>query len=470
MSQPAPQQTVKTNLSKKSSTQGHKLKLEKINREDKEKPILSVVGLGYVGAVTSVCFSNLGFKVVGVDNNAQNVTAINSGRSPIIEEGLKEGIYEGITNHTFYATTDLTEAVLKSSITLICVGTPSDNTGACDLTHIKKVSEEIGLIIRDKKQFHTIVFKSTVPPGTTENILLPIIESYSEKVAGADFGLCFYPEFLRESTAIADFFHPANSIVGTLDERSASIVNELIKDIDGDIHMTSIAVSEFVKYVDNTWHATKVCFANEIGRLCKKLDVDSHEVMDLFVKDTKLNISASYLKPGFAFGGSCLPKDIRGMKSLAQSLSAEVPLITGVIESNQAHIEHVVAMVAASNCNNIGICGLTFKVGTNDMRESPNEILLIRLIEAGLNVTFFDPLVSAQHKFYLNEEMNATVHKRRSSHIDDFMNSSELIILAHDDEYSNLVMQMAEEKHKIIDLVRVQSSQDCKAQIQGVCW
>ena len=464
------QKTSEINWFNESSSSERNLKPERLNRVASDKPVLSVVGLGYVGAVTSVCFSNLGYRVIGVDRDAQKVVTMNSGRSPIFEEGLEDGIYEGIKNHTFCATEDLNEAVLKSSITIVCVGTPSDKNGACDLTYIKQACEELGGILKDKKEFHTLVFKSTVPPGTTENSLVPILERYSGKVAGTDFGLCFYPEFLRESTAIDDFFHPAISILGTRDARSATIVNDLIKEIDADVQLTSIAVSEFVKYVDNSWHATKVCFANEIGRLCQKMKVDSHEVMNLFLKDTKLNISASYLKPGFAFGGSCLPKDIRGMKSLAQSLSAEVPLIAGVIESNQAHIEHVVAMVSASNCKNIGICGLTFKVGTNDMRESPNEILLIRLIEAGLNVTFFDPLVSAQHKFYLNEEMNATVHKKRSSHIDDFMNSSELIILAHDDEYSNLVMQMAEEKHKIIDLVRVQSSQDCKAQIQGVCW
>ncbi len=465
-----PQKTPETNWFNGSPSSERNSSTERLNSMASDKAVLSVVGLGYVGAVTSVCFSNLGYRVIGVDKDAQKVATMNSGRSPIFEEGLEDGIYEGIKNHTFYASEDLNEAVLKSSITIICVGTPSDKNGACDLTYIKQVCEELGLILKDKNEFHTLVFKSTVPPGTTENSLMPILERYSGKVAGTDFGLCFYPEFLRESTAIDDFFHPAISILGTLDTRSATVVHELIKDIDADVQLTSIAVSEFVKYVDNSWHATKVCFANEIGRLCQKMKVDSHEVMNLFLKDTKLNMSSSYLKPGFAFGGSCLPKDIRGMKSLAQSLSAEVPLITGVIESNQAHIEHVVAMVTASNCKDIGICGLTFKVGTNDMRESPNEILLIRLIEAGLNVTFFDPLVSAQHKFYLNEEMNATVHKKRSSHIDDFMNNSELIILAHDDEYSNLVIQMSEQKHKIIDLVRVQSTQHCKAQIQGVCW
>ena len=435
-----------------------------------DKPVLSVVGLGYVGAVTSVCFSNLGYRVLGVDTDAKKVADINAGRSPIIEEGLKEGIYQGLNNHTFSATTDLKEAVLKSSITIICVGTPSGLDGACDLTHIKKVCEEIGIIIANKEHIHTLVFKSTVPPGTTEHSLLPIIERCSGKLAGAGFGLCFYPEFLRESTAIDDFFHPAISILGTLDARSAATVRELVKDIDAEVHETSIAVAEFVKYVDNTWHATKVCFANEIGRLCQKTKVDSHEVMNLFLKDTKLNISPSYLKPGFAYGGSCLPKDIRGMQSLAKSLHIDVPLIDGVIQSNQAHIEHVVAMVRESNCKNIGICGLTFKVGTNDMRESPNEILLLRLIEAGLNVTFFDPLVSGQHRFYVDEEMNAAVHKKRSSHIEDFMNKSQLIILAHDDEYSNLVIQMSEQDQKIIDLVRVQPIQNCKAQIQGVCW
>ena len=464
------QKTSEINWFNGSSSSERNLKPERLNRVASDKPVLSVVGLGYVGAVTSVCFSNLGYRVIGVDRDAQKVVTMNSGRSPIFEEGLEDGIYEGIKNHTFSATQDLHEAVLKSSITIICVGTPSDNNGACDLGYIKQACEELGGILKDKNEFHTVVFKSTVPPGTTENSLVPILERCSGKVAGTDFGLCFYPEFLRESTAIDDFFHPAISILGTLDTRSAATVRELVKDIDAEVHETSIAVAEFVKYVDNTWHATKVCFANEIGRLCQKTKVDSHEVMNLFLKDTKLNISPSYLKPGFAYGGSCLPKDIRGMQSLAKSLNIEVPLIDGVIQSNQAHIEHVVAMVRESDCKNIGICGLTFKVGTNDMRESPNEILLLRLIEAGLNVTFFDPLVSGQHRFYVDEEMNAAVHKKRSSHIEDFMNKSQLIILAHDDEYSNLVIKMSEQDQKIIDLVRVQPIQNCKAKIQGVCW
>lgn len=434
------------------------------------KPTISIIGLGYVGAVTSACFSKMGFTVIGVDNDKKKVKTINSGHSPIFEEGLDSAIQSGIENNTLSATDNILEAIVNSSITIISVGTPSDENGGCSLVYLVNVCKRIGLALRRKKEFHTVIFKSTVPPGTTEEKLVPIIEMYSQMTRGKDFGVCFNPEFLRESTALEDFDHPPITLIGAIDERSAAIARNIFKDVDAEIHTTNIAAAEFVKYIDNTWHATKVCFANEIGRLCRALDVDSHEVMDIFVKDTKLNISPYYLKPGFAFGGSCLPKDTRGIKHLAESLQIDTPLINGLNRSNNAHIDHVVEMVKQAGSQKVGICGMTFKAGTDDMRESPNEELMHRLTEHGLNVTFFDPLVNSQYRFHHDDKTNSSIHEKRSQHINEFVESSEMIILAHDDEYSELACQLSTTDHKIIDLVRVQPNSDCKAQYQGICW
>ena len=435
-----------------------------------QRPAISIIGLGYVGAVTSACFSKMGFSVIGVDTDKKKVKIINSGHSPIFEDGLESAIQSGVNNHTLSATDNILEAVLNSQITIISVGTPSDENGGCSLVYLVNVCKRIGLALRRKKDFHTVIFKSTVPPGTTEEKLLPIIEMYSQMKRGEDFGVCFNPEFLRESTALEDFNHPPLTLIGAIDKRSADVARNIFKDVDAEIHITNIAAAEFVKYIDNTWHATKVCFANEIGRLCQALNVDSHEVMDIFVKDTKLNISPYYLKPGFAFGGSCLPKDTRGIKHLAQSLQVDTPLINGLNGSNNAHIDHVVEMVIKSGNKKVGICGLTFKAGTDDMRESPNEELMHRLAEHGLHITFFDPLVNGHYRFHNDDKTNSAIHGKRSLNLNEFVEKSELIILAHDDEYSHLACQLATADHNIIDLVRVQPSSDCKAQYQGICW
>ncbi len=444
--------------------------LDEYTSPEQKKPAISVIGLGYVGAVTSACFSKMGYSVIGVDNDKKKVHNINSGISPIFEEGLEKDIQLGLINNKLSATHDIIDAIFKSDITIISVGTPSDSQGGCKLTALETVCREIGMALRQKKEYHTIIFKSTVPPSTTEEILLPIIEVYSGKERSLDFGVCFNPEFLRESTAIQDFYHPPLTLIGTIDTRSAAVASKLFSDIDAEIHITTIAAAEFVKYIDNTWHATKVCFANEIGRLCHALDVDSQEVMDIFVKDTKLNISPYYLKPGFAFGGSCLPKDTRGIKHLAQSLNISTPLIDGITQSNDDHIEHVVNMVKESGLSNIGICGLTFKAGTDDMRESPNEALMLRLRECGLNVTFFDPLVSREYSFNENEDINASIHNLRSLNINEFIHKSELLIIAHDDEYSELACNLSNQEQTIIDLVGINVPTECKAQYNGICW
>ncbi len=269
-----------------------------------EKPAISVVGLGYVGAVSMACLSHLGFRMVGVDIAANKVDLINSGRSPIVENRLEDLLGEGVEGGLIAATDNLVTAVLQTDVTMISVGTPTANDGSCDLTFVRKASQEIGQAIAMKSSYHAVVLRCSVPPGTTLDVVAPEIEKASGKKLGPDFGVCFNPEFLREGVAVADFFAPPKTVVGASDDRAASTVSGIYEAVDKRVIFTSIAAAEMVKYVDNVWHATKVAFGNEVGRICKALDIDSHDVMDIFVQDKKLNLSPYYLKPGFAFGGS----------------------------------------------------------------------------------------------------------------------------------------------------------------------
>lgn len=302
------------------------------------KPTLSILGLGYVGAVSSACFSDLGFPVIGVDPDMEKVSCINRGASPIVEKDLSELLFSGREQNKLKATNDTVAAVLNSDVTLISVGTPSDADGGCDLKYLRQACQQLGEALSMKSDYHLVVVRSTIPPSTTRNELVPIIEQYSGKLAGKDFGVCFNPEFLRESTAVEDFFHPPITVLGAIDKRSLEYSTKLYQDVNAEVIGTSLEAAEFVKYVDNTWHALKVTFGNEVGRLCKAANVDSHDVMNIFLKDTKLNISPYYLKPGFAYGGSCLPKDARGINHLAKMLNVDLPVMSKIEESNRKSV------------------------------------------------------------------------------------------------------------------------------------
>ena len=361
---------------------------------------VSIVGLGYVGAVSTACLASLGHRVVGVDIDTVKVAAIAGGYAPIHEAELGDLLEAGVADGLVSATTDLAAAVADTDVTFVSVGTPTAEDGGCDYTAIVASARAIGEGLRMKREraagdaFHVVVMRCSIPPGTTMKVMVPEIEAVSGLKAGRDFGVCFNPEFLREGVAVDDFRHPPKTVIGATDERAGAIVARMYEPVDDAPIVTTIEVAEMVKYVDNVWHAAKVCFGNEIGRLCKPLGIDSHQVMDVFCQDTKLNLSPYYLKPGFAFGGSCLPKEVRAVSHIAKELGQDLPLVQSLVPSNEVQIERAVEMVRETGAKRVGVLGLAFKPGTDDLRESPILEVIARLREEGVEVLAYDPAVN----------------------------------------------------------------------------
>lgn len=441
-------------------------------RKDRPGAQVSIMGMGYVGAVSSACFCSLGHSVIGVDPDASKTVVLNEGRSPIVESGLDDLLYEARRERSFFATRYTHEAILETDITLVSVGTPSDASGACDLKYLKQATEQIGGAIACKDSYHVVVYRSTVPPKTTRDIMIPILEQASGKRCGVDFGVAFNPEFLRESTAVDDFYHPPKTVIGAIDTASARVVERLYAGVEGEVIVTSLECAEFVKYVDNTWHALKVSFGNEIGRLCKAVDVDSHDVMDIFLSDTKLNISPYYLKPGFAFGGSCLPKDTRGIAHLGRELGIDLPVINHINDSNHQHIEHTLELVRSRHCHKIGLVGVTFKAGTDDLRESPAVILLQRLLDEGFDVSFYDPCIHSGSRLVADPKANQTLLDCQCSDLETFRQEPELLLVSHDADYARALVNHCDEDQAVIDLVRVSKlkARSSAKNYSGVCW
>jgi GDP-mannose 6-dehydrogenase len=367
-------------------------------------PAVSVFGLGYVGCVSSACLSREGHTVVGVDVNATKVSLINAGKSTIVEEGIADLVQQMVAAGRLRATTDVAEAVRATEISLVCVGTPSASNGALDLSYVERVCSEIGAALRDKPDFHTIVIRSTVLPGTVHGIAVPALEAASGKKVGVDFGVCSNPEFLREGTSIKDFFDPPFTLIGADTTRAADAVRQLYTGLDAPVHVVSVRVAEMVKYACNCFHGLKVGFANEIGNICKALGVDSHEVMRIFSEDRKLNISPAYLKPGFAFGGSCLPKDLRAVTHKARELDIETPILRATLESNRRQIERAFAMIQRTGARRIGMLGMSFKPGTDDLRESPLVSLIELMVGKGMELAIFDRDVSEAQLIGANKD------------------------------------------------------------------
>src|SRR5688572_2281552 len=347
---------------------------------------VSVFGLGYVGCVSAACFAKEGHTVVGVDVSSAKVDMIQRGQATIVEQGIGELVAEMRSAGRLSATTDVVDAVRRTDISLICVGTPSRPNGSLDLSYVERVCAQIGEALKTKDTRHTIVVRSTVLPGSTETIAIPALEGASGLKAGRDFGIAMNPEFLREGTSIKDFYDPPFTLIGTEDEATGAAVASLYAGIGAPVHVTATRVAEMIKYACNCFHGLKVGFANEIGNVCKALGVDSHEVMRLFCEDTKLNISPAYLRPGFAFGGSCLPKDLRAITYRARQLDVPTPILAATLESNAAQIDHAFDMIMAHGKKRVGVLGLAFKAGTDDLRESPNVTLIERLIGKGVQL------------------------------------------------------------------------------------
>jgi len=435
---------------------------------------LSVFGIGYVGCVSAACFAKEGHTVIGVDVNPTKVDIINHGNSPIIEPGISELMKEVVDAGRLSATTDSSAAVSDSEVSLICVGTPSNANGSLDLRYVTRVCEEIGAALKNGTRRHVVVVRSTMLPGTIQNVVVPALEAHSGKKAGADFGVCINPEFLREGTSLKDFYAPPFTLIGADDEVTAAAVRQLYANIDAPVYVTSVKTAEMVKYVCNCFHALKVSFANEVGNICKAVAVDSHEVMEIFCQDTKLNLSPYYLKPGFAFGGSCLPKDLRAINYKAKELDLEVPVLSAILPSNRLQIERAIDMVLATGKKRVGVLGLSFKAGTDDLRESPLVTLIETLIGRGYQLSIYDRDVSlarlvGANKEYIEREIPHIAQLIKPS-IEGVVADAEVLLIGNKSEEFREIAGQLRNNQIVIDLVRVFDTEPGVAEYQGICW
>jgi GDP-mannose 6-dehydrogenase len=436
---------------------------------------VSVFGLGYVGSVSAAMLATDGHEVIGVDLNPDKVAAINAGTSPIVEPGLAEALQDVVQKRRLRATTNTEEAVRNTEVSLICVGTPSRRNGSLDLSYVERVAGEIGAALADADHYHVVVVRSTVLPGTTHEIVIPALEKASGKTYGEGFGVSMNPEFLREGTAIKDFRHPPLTLVGHNHAAEAAGTTALYDALDAPVITTSIRTAEMIKYTSNTWHALKVCFANEIGNLCKSLDVDSHAVMDIFCKDDQLNLSPYYLKPGFAFGGSCLPKDVRALQYRAKEMDVEMPVISAILPSNKLQVSTAFDQVLETGKMNVGLLGFSFKAATDDLRESPLVTLAEALLGKGLKLRIYDKNVLVSRLVGANKEYIENRIPHLSSllcdTIDEVLAHAEVIIVGNQAPEFVEALRRTRPAQIIIDLVRVPlRAPEIPGEYRGICW
>lgn len=435
---------------------------------------IAIFGLGYVGAVSAACLSKEGHRVIGVDANAAKVELINQGKSPVVEKDVDAMMESGVAAGTLRAMTDSAAAVRDSDMAIVCVGTPSSPNGNLDLSYVQRVCEEIGAALRDKKDFYAVVIRSTVLPGTLRGLVIPTLEAASGKTVGDDLGAGFFPEFLRESTAVSDFYNPPKVVFAASDHRTQSMLESLNAGFDAPKICTAYEIAEMVKYADNTWHAIKVAFANEIGSISKAVNVDGGAVMDIFCQDTKLNISPKYLRPGFAFGGSCLPKDVRALTYKARSLDLDTPLINSVMPSNERHIERALRMVLDLNERRVGVLGLSFKAGTDDLRESPVVELVERLLGKGHEIRIFDHNVNLSrlvgaNRAYIFDHL-PHIARLLVDEVDEVVNHGGTIVVGNSDKYFTDVVRRLNMSQRVVDLVRIANNQPSTGGYNGLCW
>ena len=434
---------------------------------------ISIMGLGYVGAVSAGCLASEGHSVIGVDPQQSKVDLINEGRSPIVEKDLGDIIEQQVIEGRLRATTDVQQAVRLTDLSIICVGTPSLGNGHIDLQYVRRVCQQIGEGLREHHG-HTVVVRSTLLPGTMRQVVIPTLESASGLKAGQDFGIAVNPEFLREGTAVYDYFNPPKTVIGELDAASGHVVAMLYGHLPGPVIRTDYETAEMVKYADNAWHALKVGFANEIGNICKGLGLDSHKLMEIFCQDTKLNLSPYYLKPGFAFGGSCLPKDVRALTYKAKTLDISVPILNAILPSNQEQVERGIRSVIEKGNGKVGILGFSFKAGTDDMRESPIVELIERLISKGYDLRIYDSSVrlasirGANRDFILNRIPH--ISRLMVATIGEVLDHAGTIVIGNgSDEFCDVPRLLAPGQ-SIVDLVRISDARSVEGVYDGICW
>jgi GDP-mannose 6-dehydrogenase len=436
---------------------------------------ISIFGLGYVGCVSAACLARDGHEVIGVDVNQKKLDLLAEGKSPIVEPGLKELIQNAIRTGCLRVTSDHAAAIRESDISLICVGTPSNDNGSLKLDYVERVCGQVGEVLADKDSYHVVTLRSTVLPETIENRVLPILEEASGKHAGADFGLCMNPEFLREGSAIRDYDNPSFIVIGEIDQRSGNMVEEMYASIEATVIRTSIRSAEMVKYVCNAFHALKIVFANEIGNLCKAHGIDGQEIMDTIGQDRQLNISTAYLRPGYAFGGSCLPKDVRALIYRARERDVDCKMLEGVLPSNQYQIQRGIQLVERTGLKKVGILGLSFKADTDDLRESPAIVLAETLLGRGYQIRIFDDQVQLARLIGANKEFIETELPHITSHmcdsIEELVDVSEVLVITQGNDLFRDIPSMLSPDQKLIDLVGVAKSFDSlPGTYEGICW
>jgi GDP-mannose 6-dehydrogenase len=434
---------------------------------------ISVMGLGYVGAVSAGCLAKEGHEVIGVDPQQAKVDLINAGRTPIIEKDIGEMIEQAVRDGRLRATSDVHEAVRHTDLSLICVGTPSLGNGHIDLKYVRRVCEQIGAGLKNHPG-HTVVVRSTMLPGTMGNVVIPALEEASGLKAGEDFGLAINPEFLREGTAVYDYFHPPKTVIGEVGQGAAEVLAKLYGHLPGPQIRTDYETAEMVKYADNTWHALKVAYANEIGNICKALGIDSHKLMDIFCQDTKLNLSPYYLKPGFAFGGSCLPKDVRALSYKAKLMDVKVPVIDAILPSNDEQIERGIQAVIDKGHRKVGVLGFSFKAGTDDLRESPMVELVERLLGKGYDLRIYDSNVrmaaihGANREYILNHIPH--ISKLMVASIDEVLDHAGTLVIGNGSPEFRDVPRRLRDNQLIVDLVRIADIRSVEGVYDGICW
>lgn len=435
---------------------------------------ISIFGLGYVGAVSAGCLTKDGHQVVGVDPNETKVALINDGKSPIVEKDIGEIIAGAVATGQLRATTDAQEAVAATDMSLVCVGTPSNENGSLDLRYVESVCAEIGEAIGEKSSRHTVVMRSTMLPGTMRDLVIPTLERRSGKRAGQDFSVCNNPEFLREGTAVYDYYNPPKTVIGELESGDGDAIAEVYADLPAPMIRTDVNTAEMVKYVDNVWHALKVGFANEIGSICRTLDLDGQAVMDIFCRDEKLNISSYYLRPGFAFGGSCLPKDLRALNYKANRLDVDVPILKSVLPSNQIQVDRGIRLVQEQGSKKVGILGFSFKAGTDDLRESPLIQMIEFLIGKGYDLSIYDKnvnvsrLVGANRDYILHHIPH--IASIMVDSVDTVLEQADTIVIGNgSEEFADIVGRVSDGQH-VVDLVGVAKPTAPASNYSGIGW